>query len=180
MLSVKIEIGAEIRRADGTVRKNIPFRQCRCLLKQFIMLMTVHLQQDSEQIIDTGGTLQYALSNSTTLKANATSDTNYGILIGTGTTTVTLTDYKLETQVTTNITHETVSFTIENPDASTWSVAISRSFINNTGGTVNIGEVALYVKASSNYIYCMDRTLYPVTLNAMEAVALTYRISVKL
>ena len=180
MLSVKLEIGAEIRGADGTVRKSIPFRECHCLLKQFIMLMAAHISQTTKVITDVTGANRNISANANTFKSDFGTDNTKGILIGTGATTVTLTDYKIETHLTTGIAYEAMSYTVENPDASTWTIAISRSFINNTGGTVNIQEVALHTFGGAGNVFCVDRTLYPVTLEAMEAVALTYRISVTL
>ena len=180
MLAVKLEIGAEIRRADGTVRRSVPFRQCHCLLKQFIMFMAMHFSQTTQTMTDIGGDNRGTSAHALNFAADATSGTSQGIVIGTGTTTVTLMDHKLETQITAGIAHETVSFNIENPDSSTWSIAISRSFLNNTGGIINIQEVALYVSGGASYFFCIDRTLYPVTLEAGEAVALTYRISATL
>jgi hypothetical protein len=92
-----------------------------------------------------------------------------------------MTDNKLETPLSTNVAHSAVSFAVENPDASTWRLAISRVFTNNTGATIAIRECALYCYAvSAAWIVCLDHTLYSVDVPNGVAVTLTYRLTVSL
>lgn len=180
MPSLKMEIGAEIRSADGTLIRKIPFRRCHSLLKQFIQLLAVQFSQTAQTIKDTGGANRSTPAHATSFLATATNQPTYGIVIGTGETAVTMTDYKIETQLTTNIGQGTVTFAVENPNSTTWRCAISRGLTNNTGAVVNIKEVALYTLYQAAYIFCLDRTLYSVTVQAGETVTLTYRITITL
>ena len=181
MLSVKLEIGAEIRRADGTVRKNVPFRQCHCLVKGFIQLLYAQMAGSNVTIKDTSGTNRTEAAHAYNLLVAYGTQTTQGILIGTGTTAVTIADYNLAQQITSNIEHQTATFAIENPDSETWRLAISRGFVNNTGTDQDIKEVGLVAGFSSNvYKILIDRTLYNATVAIGETLTLTYRISVTL
>ena len=180
MQSLRTEIGAEIRAANGELVRRIPFRECHSLLKGFIQMLTVQMAEVHQFIRDYTGTVKDVRAASDSLGVNATTQTDQGIVIGSGDTVVTMEDYKLETQITTNISHLTVSFAVENPDSDTWRLAVSRGFTNNTGADVDVNEVALY-GAMYPYAYiCMDRTLYAVTFSAGETLTMTYRISVSL
>lgn len=181
MLSAKIEIGAEIRNAQGELIGRVPFRRCHSLLKQFIQVLSLQMSQANTSIKKTNGTTTTFGPNAINLAVNATIETTYGIVIGTGTTPVTMTDWKLVTQLTTDIAHQTVTFATENPNTSTWRLAITRGFANNGGSAVNVKEVGLYgCLANTTYVICLDRTLYNVTFQTGETLTLTYRITVSL
>ncbi len=178
----KIEIRAELRDPRGALIKRYPWKKANSLLKQFIQILTVQLQQSALTVTQTSGTDQSIGAHAYNFKAvGAAADTFNGILIGTGTTAVTIINYKLETQVSTNITHGVVTFTVEAPNANTARVAISRNFVNATGATVGIREVALYVQAGASlWQFCAERTLYSVDVPNGLTVTLTYRISITL
>jgi hypothetical protein len=188
MLSLKTEIKAEIRAAEicgaraGRLIQSIPFRECNSILKQFIQMLGTQLSQVAISIKDTSGAIQSIGPQAMAFKANATNETNYGIVIGTGEVNpVAMDDYKLETQITADIAHNAVQFSIENPDASTWQVTVTRGFTNNTGGTVDVKEVGLYVLLAAGVVrYCIDRTLYDVSFGDGKTLTLTYRITISL
>lgn len=105
--------------------------------------------------------------------------TTYGIVVGTGTNAVTLADYKLQTQVTTNVVHGANVITLNAPDADHYEIIHSRSFTNNTGSTLLIREVGLYFYAQNLPAYfCFDRTLYSVDVLNGLATTLTYTWSI--
>ena len=178
----KIEVRAELRNPQGKLIKRLPWKKANSLLKGFIQILMAQMSGVSQTVKDTGGTDRAVIAavKNFCLAAAAT-ETPYGIAIGTGTTAVTMTDNKLETQVTTNIVHAAPSFAVENPDTSTWRVAIARVFTNNTGASLGIREVALYGQATASlYNICVDRTLYSVDVPSGVGVTLTYRITVSL
>lgn len=180
MQSLKTEIGAEIRDPAGNLVQTIPFRRCHSLVKQFIQLLAVQMSQTSKVIKDTGGVNRSVVQSTLNFKANTTAETTWGVVIGSGeAAAVTMEDYKLESQLTTNIAHQTVTFATENPDASTWRLAVSRGFLNDTGSTVNVKEVGFYVYGGS-YKTCIDRTLYSVSFATSLTLTLTYRITITL
>lgn len=182
MTKVKIEILAEIYDASGNLKERQPWREANSLLKAFIQALSCQLAVANQTIKDTGGTDRDCPVNTGNLRTAApAATTTYGIVVGTGETAVTMADNKLETQVFTNIAHALPSYLVENPDSSTWRIAITRAFTNNTGATVNIKEVGLYcMVGGTTWFACIDRTLYSVSIPNGEILALTYRITVSL
>ena len=182
MFKVKIEMQAEVYREDGTLRRRYPWKRIDALLKQFAQILMYHLSQAAQTIKDTAGVDKLMYASLPSFAANApAATTTYGLVIGTGTDPVTMADNKLQTQVTTNITHQAGTFLLENPDASTWRVACTRVFTNGTGATLEIKEVALYTNNTANgYKFCFDRALYSVSVPNGENVSITYRITITL
>jgi len=175
-------IQAELRDArTGRIRRRLKPVPANSLLVAFIKFLKIAMAQAGETVKDITATDRAAIANALNLACNAAlADTALGIVIGTGTNAVTMTDYQLKTQVTTNITHNAVTFAVENPSASTWRIAIARGFINNTGTTLNIREVGLYFRDGPGNRYCADRTLYSVDVPNGQTVTLTYRITITL
>lgn len=177
-----VEIRAELRNSAGILLKTYPWKTANSLLKQFIQMLSVQMSNASTSITDTAGTSRSVTSDAYNLRASAPAGTTtYGVLIGTGTTDVTMTDTKLETPLSTNVAHGIVIFAVENPSSTTWRLALIRVFTNNTGSTIGIREVAMYTYATiGGWIVCVDRTLYSVDVPNGVAVTLTYRITVSL
>jgi len=179
---LKAEIRAELRDRQGKLIRRLPWRPAQSLLKQFIQCLAIQAAQANQTIKLVSGADQSVGTSPDALRVDGpAADTVKGIVIGTGTNPVAMADYKLQTQVTTNITHSVVSFAVENPDANTWRVAISRIFTNQTGASLGIREVGLYNKIGVvPAAICLDRTLYSVDVPNGVAVTLTYRITVTL
>jgi len=179
---IKAELRAELRDAEGNVIRRLPWRPANSLLKQFIQLLTIMFQQAAITVTRTTGVGQSIGPAATVLRVNgAAGATNNGIVIGTGTNPVTMTDYNLQAQASANIDHGITTFAVENPDANTWRVAISRIFTNNTGATLGIREVGLFSHTDpACNTFLIERTLYSVDVPNGVAVTLTYRITVTL
>jgi len=179
---IKAEIRAELRDRHGKLIRRLPWKPANSLLKQFIQCLAIQASQVNQTIKLVSGADQSVGASPDAFRVDgAAADTIKGIVIGTGTNPVTMTDYKLQTQVTTNITHGTTTFAVENPDANTWRLTIARIFTNNTGGTLNIREVGLYNKVVVvAAAICLDRSLYSVNVANSVAITLTYRITATL
>ena len=176
-----IEVRSIVTNPCGDVLTCSPWEPANSLIKQFIQLLTLLMSQITRSITDTTGTARNVMVDGSDLKCNAgAANTLYGILIGTGTTAVTMADNKLETQVTTNIAHAAQTFAVESPDISTWRVSTARGFTNNTGSIVNVKEVAIYTAHVAGYYFCIDRTLYPVDIPIGATLTPTYRITITL
>ena len=142
------------------------------------------MYQAASTMTDTGGTSRLVTFNSANLACGqGLATTDAGIMIGTGTTVVAMTDTKLVTQVTTNITYGASVITAENPNASTWRAAIARPFTNSTGSVLNVTEVGLVSRGydgSANRNFIIDRTLYSISIPNGATVTITYRITITL
>lgn len=118
-----------------------------------------------------------------------TSSTGTGIMFGTGTTPATLTDYKLESQITSGISaaysgnasvdsdgnlHKSAFYTITNTSSD--DITISEiGYAERLSGSSTIGDSGI----SSTSISCLfDRTLLtnPITIPAGEAGVIKYDI----
>lgn len=181
-MKVRIEIRAMLHK-DGKIIKVFPWKRARSLLKQFIQLLAIQLQQSGLTVTDTANAGQSVVAIASNLAVDGgAAATTKGIVVGTGTGAVAMTDYKLGTQVTASVTHAAVTLAVENPDTATWRVAISRVFTNATGASLGIREVGLYHLAGVAPVgpYCLDRTLYSVDVPNGVSVTMTYRLSVSL
>jgi len=112
-----------------------------------------------------------ALSTNSTVFTSAptvaiTSD-KVGIVLGTGTTAVTPTDFQLATQIADGTAASTLEYfpssgtalTISNP---TGSFKLERLFRNSSGGTITVNEIGLYTIGSTNSIpfsFCAIRDI---------------------
>jgi len=103
---------------------------------------------------DTGGTNRYISNmafNNCGMLAPAGND-SYGILVGTGTTSVSMNDYALASK----IPHGTGSGQLSYGDTSSyndlsdtrWSVGLQRSFDNNSGADITINEIGMVMKVN--------------------------------
>jgi len=179
---IEVFLSAIIHDRKGNVVARLPRVHTECLIAAFLKLLKVQVSQAAETIKDTGGVDRSPASNVMNLQTNATAgETTWGLVVGTGTNPVTMTDNKLQTQVTASVAYGTVGFSLNAPDASTFVFAITRQFSNNTGATLSIREVGWYFRGGSGlWIFCADRTLYSVDVPAGLAVTFTYDITITL
>lgn len=179
---VTIEIRAELKTSSGITIRTCPWKRANSLLKGFLHLLLVQISQASQTILMVDDTSVSTTTQAVNLSLNAlAADTTFGMVIGTGTNAVTMTDNKLQTQATANIAHAAPTFALENPSASSWRISIARVFTNNTGATVGVREAALYFRtAAAGKLACGDRTLYSVDVPSGIGLTLTYRITVSL
>ena len=81
-------------------------------------------------------------------------DVTYGIVVGTGSTAVTITDYALGTPIahgTGNgqLQYGGVTYGAPSANTTTSQLTITRNFANNSGGSITVNEIALYCRAYS-------------------------------
>ena len=178
--NIEAWIDGEIRDGRGRIIKKLRPRRARSYVLAFLDHLGVAMSYVAVAILDTGGVSRSVAAYASFMRVDAgAATTTYGIVIGTGTTPVALADYKLETQVVTNITHSSVTVAAPTTDGTTRLFEIVRTFTNNTGATIDITEVGLYcLTGSSSYKFCLDRSLYSVSVNNGASVSLRYRIKV--
>lgn len=180
--SIFLEICAEIYDPHGRFVSRTPWTKANSLLKNFIKVLQLQTSQAATIIKDTGNTDRNVSPHSSSLAVNAGATiTTHGIVIGSGTTEVSLEDYKLVTQVTTNVAHAIMVIQAEAVSSTLYRLILSRQFTNNTGAQLEISEVGLYCNAGGTTLYfCIDRTLYTVLVASGSSVVLTYRWTISL
>ena len=177
-----IELRATVYRKNGKVFKEYPWIVANSLLKQFIQIFYAQASDLIQPVKDTSGVIKATggWGSAGTFVAGV-NNTTIGIVIGSGTNPVAMDDYKLQSQLTTNIAHAAQSLALENPDPNTWRTVISRALKNNTGNVLSIKEVALYGYGEGVFDkMCFDRTLYSVDVPIGLTITLTYKFTITL
>ena len=95
--------------------------------------------------------------------------TNIGIVVGSGTTVVTLEDHALESQhLSDALYHSACECITENGwalDGNVMYTEFTRSFVNTSEATLSLGEMGLYSLLTRGYVDCPPVT--PITKSAM-------------
>lgn len=115
----------------------------------------------------------------------------YGIVVGTGDTAETNTDFALETQLTEgvgagNITHGAMDIGTTAVVGANVDLELTRSFTNLTGSEITVKEAGIYVRCvtgiPSTYYFCIIRDVLPasvdVPVNCSLAIIYTMRTTV--
>lgn len=170
----------------GKVIKKRSFRSQSYVLAMLDILYE-QMVNVAMNITDTGGTARSvgAHLNNFMVQTNANDSAN-GLVVGTGTVAVAITDTKLGTQITHGSTsglllYGAVTITAPATSGSTRSYTIIRTFTNNSGATITVKECGIYVMAlAATYKFCAVRDLISggqAVLNG-QALTITYTIGV--
>lgn len=131
---------------------------------------------------DIGNTLRATFSsNYMRCNADPGSVTN-GLILGTGSTAVTASDYKIETIIPhgnsanqLNYQNQGAQQGCEITDLTT-AFILQRLFVNNSGGQIDVREIALY--SFLNYSFCLYRDVLPVVDEVPNTE--TYRVTLEI
>jgi hypothetical protein len=159
----------------GWIERHPP-RRSNSLVKGFLGILSAQMAQAGVYMADTGGTARLLSQGQQCFALNAgAAGTTYGIVVGTGTNAVALSDNKLQTQLTTNLYHGSGKVGYEWVSSSSCRIIASRTFANQSASDMNITEIGLYAFGnSSNHIFCIDRTLYSITVPDFAGITISY------
>ncbi len=135
-------------------------------------------------IKDVNGGLQTLAAASNSFGMNAGAGAVYfGILVGTGTTPVTVTDYSLATRINNGsgagqLNYLIVSITTPATVGNTQSFTVSRGFTNNSGNSITVNEVGMVSNDSGSAYVLIDRTLMSFSIANGATGIVTYTIQV--
>ena len=108
-----------------------------------------------------------------------------GIVIGTGNTAVTSSDYMLQTRIVSGVATGEIEyfaniFTTVVVSAPNASFTVNRIFRNGSGGSVTIKEIGIYAMSEDAYTYCIIRDVLgvPVTMDDGDYLKITYTFQV--
>jgi hypothetical protein len=105
----------------------------------------------------------------------------YGIVVGTGTTTPTNSDYKLETQ----IAHGTASGQLDygahsrtesKVVGSNVDFVISRTFYNGSGASITVKEIGIYCQSESYYFCLVRDVITPIDVANTQTLTVQYTL----
>ena len=144
LLCGTIELGAWDRRHRIVQQFREPSRSP---VRAFLDILLAQFLQNAISSTDTGGTVRSYSTYASAYATNAGSVGTWGVVVGTGTTAVDITDTKLATKIL---------VTIATVDATSSLFVIYRNFSNNSGGSITVGETAIYCTTNA-WIFCLFR-----------------------
>lgn len=154
------------------------------VVQGWIGLLTVQLTNSAHSIIDVSGNSRSISMGSSNLRANASiDDANFGIVCGSGTAAVAITDYKLKSLIqpgsgTGQLQYSSVDFPNDFlVDTATALTDIRRFFTNASGNAITVREIGIICYGYSTYRILIERTLINETLDDEESLEVTYRLS---
>ncbi len=182
MFRARLELRGEVRDQQGRVTDYGEWVRANSLLKAFVQILGVMMDQVARSIKDTGGTNRNQGANAALLRVNnAGYATGTGPIIGTGTTPVTQDDFALAAQATTNIAHGNAIVSVDNPSTGIWRVTITKTFVNNTGALLAVKEVGLIFSSTGDqYPFLVDRTLFSKDVPIGSTLTILYRLTITL
>ena len=159
------EIGAilelTVKKKDGTIREH-RVQKAESFVRQFLDLLMMQAAMANElsyhQIRDVTNTLvRIAFSGETFATDAAANDDTYGIMVGTGNTAPTISDYALETKIDDGVgagelQYGGVTYGLPTSSATESHFTITRDFSNASGGDITVEEIGLYVRAMYAWI----------------------------
>ena len=151
-----------------------PEKQANSLVSNFMKTLCSAMLWSDLKIISTGGSEASVMPTSGIFTLVASS--SEGMRIGSGTDPVTMADYRLQSEITTNINFSSHNFVVSIVNDATARLEITRSFTSTSGSSIQVNEVALYTRTGGSVVYMLDRTLYQATIPAYGAITVTYRI----
>lgn len=153
-MSLKVYITTELFDRDSKLvwRKR---RRSKSFVQGFIGILYPQFRQTANTVNykDTGGTDRLIKAYAINLRCNADAgDTTLGVVVGTGTAAVVVTDYSLATQIAHGVSsgqlsHSASTFgavSISNPNA---LFTLQRDFTNSSGGSITVNEEGIYAGA---------------------------------
>ena len=181
-----------IRNRDGEIIERQEMLS-RSFVKQFLQLMWVSCVRVSSGyrmkdywVRDVDGDLDPVQVASSSFQTNAGPNVDtYGILVGTGTTTPTIDDYRMEIPISHGIgagqlQYSAVTFGAPTSDGSVSHFTITRDFSNASGSPITVREVGLVVyfqrMGSGASYYLTIRDAVNITIPDGETLTVNYRL----
>ena len=189
-MNIKMFIGSEdLELVNGVWRKepnSLIMKPANSLVKQFLQTLKTHFSFatcGSFAWTDTGGTTRTQNTNIAMTCTAALGDTTNGMVVGTGTNAVTITDYALQTKIAHGTGASQLQYAAQlfndtdvTVSGSTCYYDLTRTFTNGSGSDITVTEVGLYGKMT--YYYLIDRTLYTKTIANGAGAIFTYRLQI--
>lgn len=172
MVNIQIYKHWEIKEKNGKVRKTRRLK-CHSFVKNWALLIEYRISHSygntsaSITMTDTGGTSRTDASQGqngvyVTAAAAPANDATYGMQVGTGTDAPTITDTKLQTQIThgtgaSQLSHGATVVSTVRVEGSNAKLLIQRQFTNNSGGSITVRESGLAVKEYNAWYFLIIR-----------------------
>jgi hypothetical protein len=166
----------------GKIVKKGRLRRSKSFVLQFLQIIQSNAFNANLTVKDTGGTNQTLIPGLGGNMQGGVGDQTYGIVVGTGSTTVTNTDNKLATQIATGSGSGQLNYGLESQVAAqvvgaNVDYTNTRTFQNLSGATITINEIGLYVLTSaSGQKYCIIHDLATQAVLNNQTATVTYTL----
>lgn len=181
----KLYYTVEVRDREGKLLKHIR-RKARSFVQAYNQILYAQMAQASTTIKRTAGTDTTVGPHANSLAVNAAAaDYLFGIVVGRGSTAVTISDYWLQTiclegSGTNEVNYQAVSLTAPSVVGSSCSFTVTRSAINTSGATITIAEIGLIGKGTSTpYYFLLVRDVLVSTIDVPDGGAITVVYTIK-
>lgn len=144
-------------------------RRSRSMLGNWYRILYAQMSFTTCSLVGTNGIDRGASWEQDNWKFKAVADEDYiGIVVGTGTTAVTIDDYKLATQIMHGTGSGQMRHLASTPGwpsvvGSDCSFLTSRTFLNNSGGSITVRESGIYCRCKGPTYYgyaCIVRDVF--------------------
>ena len=176
----------QVRGADGRIK--VPFRRrtAHSFLQNYITWLFLRMVGPTTQsLTDTGGASRTIHRNSLFDCNTAAGTSTEGLVVGTGTNAVTISDTKLQTQIAHSTSAGTLDYgasVVNQPssDSTSTTLILTRVFANSSGGSITVTEIGIYASmgdaesSTSNRQLCIVRDLATIALSNGDQLTLNY------
>jgi len=183
---VQLLLRAIVRDPDGNVISDTGRKPSRSFVIQFLEFIYIMFKAiaDYSTRTDITGAENYYYRDAwqcvNHLRLDAEINNSlYGLVVGTGDTAETNTDYKLETQLTEGagvgeITHGAMVIGTAGVAGANVDLVMNRAFTNNLGAAIVVKEAGMYVRQtySPGYSFCIVRDVFPGPVNVPDRCSL--------
>ena len=157
----------------------------RSFVANFINTFYANLSIGTVTNVATNGTSYNPNYNSSMYVAAGSNNNNFGIQIGTGTKAPAITDYSL-TQLIPNGTSAgqmqygavSIMSPVINTTNNTGYFVVTRTFTNNSGGSITVSEVGLVASSTYYFLIIHDLLPTPITVPNGSSLSISYEIQV--
>ena len=167
------EVGATIelivKDKEGKITDHRGPMRSRSFVRQFLELLWIQALQIGEtsgySVRDTGNVVRTINESAYTFACDAAiGAVTTGVIVGTGNTAATISDYNIGTLIAHGVAagqlqYGAVTFGAPASDATTSRFTITRDFANGSGGAITVNEIGLYVEG---FVY--STTYYFMTI----------------
>lgn len=182
-----------IKDKNGKIIKQSKWTPCHSFLKQFLQTLESMFCNANMTVKDTGGTNRTIIRNGTTRAfliyiTAGDNDDNFGIVVGTGTTSPTNTDFQLETQITHGVgagqldygAHSTTTTTVVGNNV---DFVVSRDLYNGSGSTITVTEIGIYTRSENTVAvscyFCSIRDVLTASQDVLNTQTLTIQYTLR-
>lgn len=176
----------EVRDKEGKRLRHFT-RKSHSFVRQWNQLVNVHAKATSLSITDVTNTAKTVTVGGSTLRMNGVAaTTTYGIVVGRGSTAVTINDYALETRCeegtsTNELNYQACTVANASVSGSDCSFTVTRSAINNSGATITVTEIGIqvYGYSAGDAYFLGIRDVLTTTIDVPNGGAITVEYTIK-